>query len=68
MKTLDEKANSLISTSVQDAEITMSSMLENNPYEAKQVAEIMLNRLEGAEGQKTRIALVKRIIRKANKH
>ncbi|WP_447077697.1 hypothetical protein [Shewanella algae] len=68
MKTLDEKAMSLISTSVQDAEITMSSMLEHNPYEAKQVAEIMLNKLEGAEGQKTRVALVKRIIRKASKH
>ncbi|BCV65091.1 hypothetical protein TUM17387_04500 [Shewanella carassii] len=68
MKTLEKQAMSLICTSVIDAETSMKNMLQRDPGKARQVAEIMLAKLQGAEGQKTRIALVNRVIKQASKH
>lgn len=66
MKTRNE-VMSLICTSVSDAEITLKSMVKREPEQAKEIAIEILKKLQGSEGQKTRIALAERIIRQADK-
>ncbi len=57
----------LINTSTSDAEISLKGLLATDPQRAEEIATIVLGRIEGLENQKTRRALVNRIIRQAKK-
>ncbi len=59
---------SLICTSVNDAEISLKNMVKTDPESAKEIAQGVLNKLsQTGSKQKTRIALARRIIRMADK-
>lgn len=60
-------ADNLISTSVDDARITLTCGLERNPHEVKQVAQQVLEQIEGKSGQLTRTAVMRTMIRRADK-
>ncbi len=64
------KVNALINTSVSDAKSSLDCMLANNPQDAKELAQKVLDRLGKpriGSGNMTRIAMLRAIIRKAEK-
>ncbi|MDE1350402.1 hypothetical protein L9W80_09585 [Vibrio aestuarianus] len=64
------KVNSLINTSVSDAQSSLECMLARNPQEAKELAQEVLDRLGKPSmgcGQMTRISMLRAIVRKAKK-
>ncbi|CAH8242718.1 conserved hypothetical protein [Vibrio aestuarianus] len=67
-----DKVNSLINTSVADAKSTLECMLNKEPKKAKELAEKALDKLplpmpHQRNGQMTRIAMLRTIVRKADK-
>ncbi|TFH84945.1 hypothetical protein EQG41_19685 [Billgrantia azerbaijanica] len=59
--------SALISTSVNDARISLASLLESNPQHAAQLSLQLLERLQNAEGQGGRRQLALRTLRAAAK-
>ncbi|EKF9413618.1 hypothetical protein GWZ58_06870 [Vibrio cholerae] len=57
----------LINTSVSDAEISLKNILAKNPQRAEAMAIMMLDKLEKMDEQKSRKAMVERVIRQAKK-
>ncbi|HFG1699858.1 TPA: hypothetical protein ACGF02_001195 [Vibrio cholerae] len=57
----------LINTSVSDAEISLKNILGKNPQRAEAMAIMMLDKLEKMDEQKSRKAMVERVIRQARK-
>lgn len=64
---MDNEINSMISTSVSDAQISLNCMLQSNPSQVKELAKGVLEKIEGREGQASRKKMLKAIIRKADK-
>ncbi len=64
------KVNALINTSVSDAQSSLECMLANNPQDAQELAQKVLDRLGKpsiGSGNMTRIAMLRAIVRKAEK-
>ncbi|EGR1074285.1 hypothetical protein EFU47_08900 [Vibrio cholerae] len=65
-----DKVNSLINTSVSDAQSSLECMLARNPQDAKKLAQEVLDRLGKPRmgcGNMTRISMLRTIVRKAEK-
>ncbi|MGL4829936.1 MAG: hypothetical protein ACRCXG_11630 [Vibrio sp.] len=65
-----DKVNSLINTSVSDAQSSLECMLARNSQDAKKLAQEVLDRLGKPRmgcGNMTRISMLRTIVRKAEK-
>lgn len=65
-----DKVNSLINTSISDAQSSLECMLARNPQDAKKLAQDALVRLGKPSmgcGNMTRISMLRTIVRKAEK-
>lgn len=62
-----DKISALINTSVDDAKASLLCTLNRDPQEAKDTAEHVLAAIPSLKGNMTRVAMLRTIIRKANK-